>query len=191
MSEKQPFDRLHTGNIVLDAIYGTVLDVVGALLLGNSTTPDNAVPGQILPGTALMLPPVYHPLQRRVDMRRNKMQTASLDLCKELHGLSGWDDTYHRWSKDIYGHDVVIDILAAGTTVPAYDLGYLLRKLPTRTVIKKEHDASPELPEETPAHFRALYDTVDGQHFWLGADTPEDAACELAIELFKHGVICR
>lgn len=107
------------------------------------------------------------------------MDTTSLELSKALWKLSGWTYLAHQW------------LSPYDDPHPVYDLGYLLRKLPPQTRIKKEFDASPELPEETPAHYRALYDTVDDRHFWLGADTPEDAAAKLAIELFKHGVLKR
>ena len=117
------------------------------------------------------------------------MHVARLDLCAKLFALTGWDDTYHRWSKDIYHKDVVIDTLAAGTTTPAYDLGYLLRKLPPQTRITKEFDASEHYPEKTPAFFRALYDTSDDLHFWQGANTPEDAACILALTLLERNLL--
>ena len=121
--------------------------------------------------------------------REGTMNVARKDLCQTLHELSGWDDTDHHWSKDIDGRDTVITTGASGTIIPAYDLGYLLRKLPAGTRISKEHDASPEHPNETPAHYRACYDTSEHLHFWLGASTPEDAACLLAIELLKSGIM--
>jgi hypothetical protein len=121
------------------------------------------------------------------------MVSARLDLCKELCKLSGWKNTFAYWYQNwMLGNKWMVGYQGSPSieaTVPAYDLGYLLTKLPPQTSIKKEHDASPQLPEETPAHYRALYDTTDGRHFWLGADTPEDAACLLAIELFKQGVL--
>lgn len=123
------------------------------------------------------------------------MSAARLELCQELYKLSKWKDTFSYWyqnwmfnNKWMVGHQGTPSI---ESTFPAYDLGYLLRKLPPQTRIVKEYEASAELPEETPAHYHALYDTVDERHFWLGADTPEDAACRLAIELLKHGVIER
>ncbi len=105
------------------------------------------------------------------------MDSTSLELSRELYKLSGWEYAANEW------------LSPYNDSHPVYDLGYLLRKLPPQTSIQKEFDASPELPEETPAHYRALYDTGDGRHFWLGADTPEDAAAKLAIELFKHNVL--
>jgi hypothetical protein len=122
-----------------------------------------------------------------------KIQTAKRELCQKLSLLSGWSDTDLYWYVDWLLQDTwrvgYLGTPSNETTIPAYDLGYLIRNLPAQVSIKREYDASPELPEETPAQYRALYDTVDGCHFWLGEETPEDAACVLAIELFKQGVL--
>lgn len=128
------------------------------------------------------------------------MNTARLEYCKKLYELSGWNgentNISHWWVYREYSDGSGLYVLEDGhaapfatSTYPAYDLGLLLRKLPPQTVIKKEHDANPGLPKETPEYYRALYDTADGQHFWLGADTPEDAACRLAIALFEQGIL--
>lgn len=125
------------------------------------------------------------------------MNVASLKLCKELDALSGWSETdyfyqgvEHEDKSTAYVlTNPVLEGPLTANAYPAYDLGYLMRRLPAQTLLKREYDASPELPEATPAHYRALYDTLDGQHFWSGADTPENAAVLLAINLFKHGVL--
>ena len=110
------------------------------------------------------------------------MNVASLGLCKELFELSGWGAELNDWRS------------GTGTTsgaYPAYDLGYLLRKLP-----------------ETVSEDGSLYtswlsmDNLGSGGWQFGyrkgaakpdpkgiADTPEDAACKLAIELIKQGVI--
>lgn len=68
-----------------------------------------------------------------------------------------------------------MDLLA-----PAYDLGYLLRKLPQVHISQQpSHWAAWCVSEAT-----ANIDTICG-------DTPEDAAAKLAIELFKQGVFTR
>src|SRR5579885_3123568 len=100
---------------------------------------------------------------RHMRYRRGIMETTDEKLSKELYELSGWEYVSHEWMSPY------------DDPHPIYDLGYLIRRLPLQTIIKKEHDASPELPEETPAHYRCIYDTADGRHFWLGAATPEDA----------------
>lgn len=103
---------------------------------------------------------------------------ASLELCKELYELSGWEPLdYGVLEKAAFGH-------------PVYDLSYLLRKL------ARPHSYG---------HDIQLTYTHDLEHKWQAAvhyiphtnyvaescDTPEDAACKLAIELFKQGVLKR
>lgn len=75
------------------------------------------------------------------------MYVANLELCKELHELSQWDDTpvmrvvYQEGEEAIVSNDmsVLADVLNGEVPkqlVPAYDLGYLLRKLPSCQLIK-------------------------------------------------------
>ena len=107
------------------------------------------------------------------------MNVASLELSKTLLELSGWDDTDDSWAK------------AVGE-IPAYDLGYLLRKLPAPTIIRhrvenKKYNKRPE--------WGITFGSGGGRKLIIGglpnaeADTPEDAACQLAIDLFKQGVL--
>lgn len=135
-------------------------------------------------------------------VRLTDMNVASLELCKELYELSGWGDTEKahylldgkpqvmRWSKvgvedERSWHELVL-------RAPAYDLGYLLRKVPEF------------LPMPSEEFFPASLTVRCGKHEWLAgyattrkwikkiwADTPEDAACKLAIELFKRGILQR
>lgn len=77
-------------------------------------------------------------------------------------------------------------------SVPAYDLGYLLRKLPA----KIDTGESVELHEIYGWLYMSMAEDGKEWHFGYGvvdlhgqADTPEDAACKLAIELFKQGVL--
>jgi hypothetical protein len=105
------------------------------------------------------------------------MTTASLELCKELYELSGWYDTHFaHTSMDIKAQDGKnID----DEVCPAYDLGYLLRKLPTYTEVKS-------LKGDVP--FIASYDNGISTRNCL-ADNPEDALTLLAIQLFKDGIL--
>ena len=106
------------------------------------------------------------------------MTTASLELCKELYELSGWVDT------EICHHEYEDGNTLPITHNPAYDLGYLLRKLPSGVFLAKGK------------RYRIWNDDTNN-YTWAGsekldpidADTPEDAACKLAIELFKEGVL--
>lgn len=119
------------------------------------------------------------------------MNVASLELCKELYGYSAdlWPDAFvqHEWvwgmqtaesDPHIYPTDSEL-----WTKWPAYDLGYLLRKLPQ---VSLEH---PVLHDE--AYWRCWSNIVGiGEDVPVGqADTPEDAACLLAIALIKQGVL--
>lgn len=97
---------------------------------------------------------------------------ADLKLCKELHELSGWDDCSESYRSSTKWKQ------------PAYDAGYLLRKLPDSILSKVDGKynlrvvpvASTKEPRK-PEHYEA--------------DIPENALCKLSIELFKQGVLKR
>jgi hypothetical protein len=134
------------------------------------------------------------------------MHTARLELCKELSLVSGWFDTYfwhatfqnHSSPQDQRGinHYMLVSqqelqelqnhsyIKKLGF-IPAYDLGYLLRKLNGKTPVSlKIYDGY------TTAYWQDFSETAKlPDKFVHKADTPEDALCMLAIELFKQGVL--
>lgn len=112
------------------------------------------------------------------------MNIASLELCKELLKLSGWSDTtfVFRFDGNSFTPSIRHPEIDSPTLVPAYDLGYLLRKLPTRTSISKLY----RIQFEKTVIYQADSLEISGVET---ADTPEDAACKLAIELFKQGVL--
>ncbi len=103
------------------------------------------------------------------------MNTTRLDLCKELFELSGLVLTEMQWykGKPVYNAPY-------GWDYPAYDLGCLLRKLPRDFVLRPITGAQWEI------HYAP---GMSGKEKICQADTPEDAACMLAIELFKQGII--
>jgi hypothetical protein len=121
------------------------------------------------------------------------MTVASLELCKELYELSHWTLTEKHWyqGKPIYNSPW-------GWDCSAYDLGFLLEKLPKYHKVGKTAYCLDLRP-------RMLLDGTHYHSWWCGlwyehgggarglavgeADTPEDAACKLAIELFKQGVL--
>lgn len=112
------------------------------------------------------------------------MHVASLELCKTLHELSGWTDAHSvwYWYED---YDCIDDseykatchqtMQDKKTECPAYDLGYLLRKLPDAVTLTK-YDGK-------------LYLAVCGPDTLQEANTPEDAAAKLCIELIKQGIL--
>lgn len=153
-------------------------------------------------------------------------EVTSLELCKELYELSGWDGTLlrritgddhkRRFDADLVVHTVyekVVGVYDAAVgcdecegvytdkTFPAYDLGYLLRKLPSvlgegTNNVRDLHVA--KAPDNYIADY--MYRVPKNGRLWwhmydraplTEADTPEDAACKLAIELFKQGVLTK
>lgn len=139
------------------------------------------------------------------------MNVASLDLCQELAKLSGWNDTVKVWSNRVYGGQAGTTVARAGSALtdtrkttarkwfvvsrnkrqteafPAYDAGYLLRKLPDNMKDKGHLHVG----KWGHSYWRAGY--LDFEPGWTDlrafADTPEDALCLLAIDLFKQGVL--
>lgn len=130
---------------------------------------------------------------------------ASLELCKTLFELSGWDETLMHWNDREFGHSggvhgrsgnyelitgwvEELDSEELVELYPAYDLGYLLRKLPVWTS-SKEHGPLEIIPF-VGGKWEMKYSHKTVKHTILGeADTPEDAAAKLAIDLFKQGIL--
>ena len=107
------------------------------------------------------------------------MNVASLELSKELYELSGWKDTeygwlaYSDWETNTLSYELSKQDKKRWVA-GAYDLGYLLRKIDQVAI------------EHYEGRWKALHMTSSAG---LTADTPEDAACKLAIELFKQKVL--
>ena len=105
--------------------------------------------------------------------------TASLELSRKLYELSGWYDCSHVWKDDIPQR--MYEMSTQDNCYPAYDLGYLLRKLP------KQLDNGGLLYLNT---------TIDGKWscghrgtYYKQGNTPENAACSLAIKLFEQNIL--
>lgn len=128
------------------------------------------------------------------------MNTASLELSKELYELSGgkllseWGSTYFYYTPDggsSTGHTVIVGTRST-VDIPAYDLGYLLRKLPPIVTLKSRAGGrwSAQLVKGQLVYsYQEQKDEIKKWEVERTADTPEDAACKLAIELFKQGVL--
>lgn len=118
------------------------------------------------------------------------MNVASQPLSKELYELSDWDETEfvhvnrprgtaNRWGvhrrtpRTTSRHSLV-------EHVAAYDLGYLLRKLPVTVWLEKI-----EGPEWI-FNFRYRDVSIETRD-----KSPEDAAAKLCIDLFKTGILTR
>lgn len=133
------------------------------------------------------------------------MNVASLELCKELYELSRWEPDDRFWfdidgKHSVHcGHEFIVGkeitefkgFLAR--ICPAYDLGYLLRKLP-KYLRHAQDDLRFELmpqgyTKKGLSRWCAVYANIRGDIVFLEvADTPEDAACKLVIELIKEGI---
>lgn len=121
-----------------------------------------------------------------------QLNTANIELSRELYSLSGWKDTLCWWNvfkpyEDGRPHYLVDTYRHQSTDqhIPAYDLGYLVRKLPA-TSQWRQFDWEEFIP--------IIMGVSNHDGFWtvgymeeVEGDTPEDAACELLIEMFKTG----
>jgi hypothetical protein len=122
------------------------------------------------------------------------MNVASLELCKELYELSGWQGTNVSWYEQNGKYRLKQYSTKTYEGVPAYDLSYLLRKLPN-TVMFADDEVDGWLTLSTadnPKFWAAFYQNVDGearQEFIGNGETPEDATASLAIALFESGVL--
>lgn len=139
------------------------------------------------------------------------MTTASLPLCRELYELSGWkpksDEMPVSWWEN---RTPSTGIIIPDGCIPAYDLGFLLRKLPRKLngVNSKQRDGNFNLyASRGKTAWVASYADADGsiirrlkegaesqnnRNFWFihgSADTPEDAACKLLCELIRQKVL--
>jgi len=137
------------------------------------------------------------------------MNVASKELCEELYKLSGWNRTEYLWAspplspndwRPIHKSDLhrINDDLLPDTmynSTFAYDLGYLLRKLPAEVEEFSETDHLTYellLAKYEANEFHADYWWNDDLRFnMVPSGTPEDALVTLAIELFKQGVLTR
>jgi hypothetical protein len=143
------------------------------------------------------------------------MNVASLNLCRELWELSGWDKTQNVWAiatgeenKDVLPWlRIGIGSSGAWEELSAYDLGYLLRRLPAfinskggrgykiklTTNVTSDggreattgYEALKQVARDQTAGVKFLYHPkIKFQHGSL-----ENATCQLAIELFKEGIL--
>lgn len=111
------------------------------------------------------------------------MTTASLENCKRLFELSGWSDPTYTYQANGYTFLTYNKKQPEiPNEYPAYDLGYLLRKLPHQLngVIFSliHHDSGAWI---------ARY--VDTPHHYGQAPTPEDAVALLCIKLIEDGIL--
>jgi len=123
------------------------------------------------------------------------IEVARKELCEELEKLSGWKDTAYTWKclaglhtlkwKEWFLADYNNGVWSGvgEKSLPAYDLGYLMRKLPFHCPLERNGIVShwfirPNIANPRPSDY-------------IYADTPEDVVALLCIELFKQNVLKR
>ena len=137
------------------------------------------------------------------------MQVASKELSKKLFELSGWGKfhsenvaDYFYWHRNdswrVANKEKFSKLESIGERLefPAYDLGFLLRKLPGRLPVADWLEIGLELSHSYVSdEWIALYPNrltlvrVKPSPPQASAGTPEDAVCLLAIKLFKQGIL--
>lgn len=120
---------------------------------------------------------------------------ASLELCRELYELSGWNSgrrAYYRRNDDgSLSETSAFDEDLEGE-IRLYPLGYLLRRLPQFVELDSVHNGQLQMAHDDPEGnvecwlYRYVSTGLYGR-----AERPEDAACQLAIQLFKQGVLIK
>src|SRR5229473_541731 len=112
------------------------------------------------------------------------MNTASFALCKELYEMSHWTLTEKHWyqGKPIYN-------APWGWDCAAYDLGFLLEKLPQNSWVGYTDTSGQRGYALAKTYAWNEKGTDIDRIVQCSADTLEDAACKLAIELFERGIL--
>jgi hypothetical protein len=106
-------------------------------------------------------------------------EVANLENCKRLYKLSGWAGTGQIFA------DFPDFIPEEDFDIPAYSLGFLLRKLPPRVNLVQLQYLSRDS-----TGYKWVINMMDDE-LEISADTPEDAACLLLCELFEQGIITK
>lgn len=121
---------------------------------------------------------------------------ASLELSRELYGFSKWVGTTFMWrganDKNNPTRFVCCDnkpYLKTDTLrpedIPAYDLGFLIRKLPKDVELQAEY---PHLIKSDVGWYAGYPGNTKGLDIF-NADTPENALASLAIILIKQNIL--
>lgn len=115
---------------------------------------------------------------------------ASRELCEELYELSGWRDTHSFYTKT--GKVSTEASMYSSPPLPAYSLGYLLRKLPSH-ISDDDGNVYRLRSGKNQYYFFEYQRKDDHQILWWGEscfskDSPENAAIQLIIKLFRRDV---
>lgn len=120
------------------------------------------------------------------------MQVANLELCKALYVLSGWKDTDYTYYANAGEYTGMMlhrsECFDKPDNLPAYDLGYLLsrlpRSIPAPALLK--HDQQWLTVASSKDGWYARYGMSTTKSY---APTPEDAAVLLAIKLLDLDIL--
>lgn len=120
-------------------------------------------------------------------MSKEEVNVASLKLCKELYERTRWFDTSYKYDENnkVVGWKPFTSV----KHTPAYDLGYLLRKLPLNingSFFELDHYGTDN--GYWVAHYckHDLNTNVYIYEFGNYGDIPEDAVAKLAVVIFKQ-----
>lgn len=115
------------------------------------------------------------------------MNVASLELCKELYELSKWGfDAYDKQDSNLSWYREYSDKGIGNLIAPKYEAGYLLRKLPINTQLYRGNQNSWWCICTAQTKKNTVPKRFGGEY-----DTPENALCKLAIELFKQEILVK
>ncbi|SRR6266705_3613217 len=120
------------------------------------------------------------------------MNVAHIELCKELYELSGWAGLNDLPRTEDMLLEYFSEALMPGYGgIPQYTLSYLLRKLPQNTWVGYTDTSGQRgyAQAQTYAWNEKGDDIIKVTQ--CSADTPEDAACKLAIELCTRNILKR
>lgn len=111
----------------------------------------------------------------------SNINVTSITTSRKLFKLTGWKETIFEYDKD---GDLMYCTATPQYKLPAYDLGFLLRKMPYKIVDKGFLHVS--MGSVSAASYQG---TGGNESVYYRAKTPEEAVAQLAIMLIKDGVI--
>lgn len=120
------------------------------------------------------------------------MYVANLENCKRLYELSGWMETSYSYSYmyTTWKLSQLFSNVHSKKRIPAYDAGYLLRKL--SSLVGKKYGRLYLEFAQNPNQSKQWYCSFvnEDMRFPVGeADTPEDALALLCIKLIEEGIL--
>lgn len=113
-------------------------------------------------------------------------EVASLEISKQLYEISGWKDTHFSWRSQYKQEARIVDIQPnIESDTPAYDLGYIMRKLPTQISNHPLHLSY----NIYSLYWDIRYHIADSGEYITTNVQLTDCVALLAIKLFKNGII--